>query len=714
MSDKVKLTLQKKLLLIGIFLTITPLLIIGGVVYSQNKKVITIATQESRKLAYITLDNAVKDVYLMCDISQKLIENSMNNSLNVAKDILSREGGVFSASENITWEAKNQFNHDLTKLDLPKVLVGKKWFGQNADKGQETLVVDKVQELIGGACTVFQRMNEDGDMLRIATNVITKEGTRAIGTYIPFKNPDGSPNPVLAAILNGQRFVGRAFVVDSWCITAYDPLFNADNKVIGMLYVGMKEDALTNIREQITKIKIGQSGYVYVLDSKGNYLVSKDGKRDGELIWDEKDTEGKFFIQDIITRAKKLGIDEIGESHYPWKGIDEKEARMKTVRFVYYKQWDWIIGAGTYDEEMYSSVNLISSTGKKNFLIIAVISFIASVLAFFIWLFVSRSLVGQIAYIANRISSGSKHVSSVSEQVATSSQQMADGANMQASSLEQISSSLEEMASMVTQNADNAKQSNTMINEVRNAADKSMNAMINMSDAIYNIKSSSDEMAKIVKTIDEIAFQTNLLALNAAVEAARAGDAGKGFAVVAGEVRNLAQRSAEAAKTTAALIEGSQKHAVAGVTETGEVADILTKIIDGIAKVTDLIGEVTEASEEQSRGVAQVNMAVAQMNKVTQTNAFGAEETALASSKLLGQAKELNDMVKGLNVMIYGQSDSQDAGISDLTNPLPKKNELRRPDIKDSSYEKEPPQINKRLKLAEKVIPLDDDDFSEF
>jgi len=279
---------------------------------------------------------------------------------------------------------------------------------------------------------------------------------------------------------------------------------------------------------------------------------------------------------------------------------------------------------------------------------------VAAVLGVGLAIFITIGITGPVNRIIAGLRGGAEQVSSASGQVASSSQQMAEGASEQASSLEEISSSLEEMASMTRQNADNAKQANTMATDAQNAATKGMDAMTNMSSAINRIKTSSDETAKIIKTIDEIAFQTNLLALNAAVEAARAGDAGKGFAVVAEEVRNLAQRSAEAAKNTSALIEESQKNAENGVTVTADVAEILGKITETVQKVTQLIGEVTAASNEQAQGIDQVNTAVSQMDKVTQSNAANAEESASASEEMSSQAAELNSMVDVLVSIVHG------------------------------------------------------------
>jgi len=271
-----------------------------------------------------------------------------------------------------------------------------------------------------------------------------------------------------------------------------------------------------------------------------------------------------------------------------------------------------------------------------------------------IGIFLSRSISSALNKVIATLSSGSEQVSSASNQVSQSSQQMAEGASEQASSLEETSASLEEMSSMTKQNSDNSRQANSMALETRGAVEKSQEAMTRMGQAINKIKGSSDQTAKIIKTIDEIAFQTNLLALNAAVEAARAGDAGKGFAVVAEEVRNLAQRSAEAAKTTASLIEESQQNANHGVAVSTEVGTILSQIVESVQKLAHLIGEVSAASDEQSKGIVQIGTAVTEMDKLTQSNAANAEESASASEELAAQAKELGEMVQVLVGIVKG------------------------------------------------------------
>jgi tetrahydromethanopterin S-methyltransferase subunit D len=251
----------------------------------------------------------------------------------------------------------------------------------------------------------------------------------------------------------------------------------------------------------------------------------------------------------------------------------------------------------------------------------------------------------------------SVQVASAAGQVSSSSQSLAEGSSEQAASIEETSSSLEEMSSMTKRNADNSRQANDLARQTRAAADKGVADMHAMSCAMAEIKKSSDDIAKIIKTIDEIAFQTNILALNAAVEAARAGEAGMGFAVVADEVRNLAQRSAQAAKETAAKIEGSISKTAQGVELTGKVSAALDTIVGKARQMDELAAEVANASNEQSQGITQVNAAVGQMDKVTQTTAANAEECASAAEELNSQAQAMQTVARELRQLVGGNGE---------------------------------------------------------
>jgi methyl-accepting chemotaxis protein len=245
----------------------------------------------------------------------------------------------------------------------------------------------------------------------------------------------------------------------------------------------------------------------------------------------------------------------------------------------------------------------------------------------------------------NQVGAAAEQVAAAAGQINAGSQTLSQGSSEQAGSLEEVSSSLQEVASMTKQNAQNAKEASNLSKVAETSVDAGVESMKRLSDAISRIKASSDSTAKIIKNIDEIAFQTNLLALNAAVEAARAGDAGKGFAVVAEEVRNLAMRSAEAAKNTASLIEESVKNSENGVALNHEVLKNLNEINGQVRKVGAVMTEIAEASEQQTLGVDQVNVVIQKMNRITQQIAANAEESASGSEELSGQSEELKSMV---------------------------------------------------------------------
>ena len=279
-----------------------------------------------------------------------------------------------------------------------------------------------------------------------------------------------------------------------------------------------------------------------------------------------------------------------------------------------------------------------------------------------------QTMVKQVGDALSQVRTAVNEVTSGTSQIADASQSLSQGATETAASLEEISASATEIGQQARHNAETATQANALATSAKTAAETGSQRMQGLNASMAAITDSSAQIAKIIKTIDDIAFQTNILALNAAVEAARAGRHGKGFAVVAEEVRSLAARSAKAARETADLIEGSKTRVVEGNRMARETAEALAEIVDGIVKVGDLVGEMAAASNEQAQGIAQISQGLGQIDQVTQQNTATAEETAAAAEELSGQADELRGLISRFKLKGQG-APTQDGEISTRPNP---------------------------------------------
>lgn len=379
-----ELTIKKKIVGLFVVLLLAILFVMLIVMVIQKAVVGQKVRAELDRLGRENIGQIAVDVYNLCKISDDLLQQKINGDLNVARYVLTRYGAVKLMKETVTWAVINQYTKEVGDVQLPKMSFGGKWLGQNKDLAVPTPIVDDVKRLVGGTCTIFQRMNADGDMLRIATNVEESDSTRAVGTYIPVMNPDGESNPVISAIMKGETYRGRAYVVNDWYLTAYEPILDEGGNIIGVLYFGVKQESVESLRQGIMDIAVGADGYVFVLggkgDQRGRYIISQDGLRDGEDIWEAQDAEGRFFIQSIINKAVVLPDDKLDYERYPWKNPGETEARMKISAITYFAPWDWVIGAGVYEDYYYQPQHRTDAAlqrMQKWLLLSAIIVFIA-------------------------------------------------------------------------------------------------------------------------------------------------------------------------------------------------------------------------------------------------------------------------------------------------------------------------------------------------
>lgn len=351
------LSLGAKIATLGAGSVLVAAFVLVGLAAWQSMEYNALARGEVNALIDAGLDGIAQGAYNLVQTEDRAVQQQVNDNLNVARHILAEAGGVSLTPNPVDWTAKNQFTGESVAIQLPQMTVGGEWLGQNTDPAIATNAVDDVTRLVGDTATIFQRMNAEGDMLRVATTVQTASGKRAIGTYIPAIEPQGTPNPVITAILRGDTYHGRAYVVDAWYLTAYEAITDSAGDIVGMLYVGVKQSSVeSRVREAILRTKVGQTGYLYVLGSqgerRGRYVISQRGERDGEDVWDSRDSDGHYVIQTIIAEATALAPGELATVRYPWQNPGEPAPRWKIARLAYYAPWDWVIGASVYEDEL--------------------------------------------------------------------------------------------------------------------------------------------------------------------------------------------------------------------------------------------------------------------------------------------------------------------------------------------------------------------------
>jgi methyl-accepting chemotaxis protein len=531
-------------------------------------------------------------------------------------------------------------------------------------------IPDRFNAQTGAAATVFAAAGDD--FVAVSTSLKKETGERALGERVE------RGHPAYAPLRAGQHYVGLATLFGKQTMARYDPIKDQAGKLIGALRVGIDmSPALLALKEKIKAIKIGQTGYFYVLDATAgkNYgALLVHPSKEGSNLLEVKDRNGHEFIKEILD--KKNGV-----IRYPWANQGEQDAREKIVVYSHFKEWNWLIAGGAYTEEITREAAQL----RNRYVLFGFAALLAFAAALFFGVrnSVTRPLeraqaaAGQIAdgnlavnlavagndeigrlmrgmngishnlsAVVGQVRQGAEQIASASGQISSGNLDLCSRTQQQASSLEETAASMQQLISTVKQNADNARQANQLALTASSIAARGGAVVAQVVGTMGSINQSSRRIVDIIGVIDGIAFQTNILALNAAVEAARAGEQGRGFAVVATEVRNLAQRSATAAREIKQLIGDSVNQVDAGSKLVEQAGATMSEVVASVGHMTGIMAEITAASAEQTLGIEQVNEAIIQMDQATQQTAALVEQAAAAAGALQDQASSLADVVR--------------------------------------------------------------------
>ncbi len=635
-----KLRLRHKVIGLALGSALFPAIALSVFVGIQEGRSSNQVQAELGKIVSKSLSDTTEEVYGLCLTANDLVQKHVNATLHVARYLFEQAGPVSFGPEEVPWQARNQYTGEVIEIMLPEMKVGGVWLGQNFNSGEKTPVVDQVRELVGGTATIFQRMNESGDMLRVATNVSKLDGNRAIGTFIPAVNPNGEPNPVIQTVVDQREtYRGPAFVVNDWYLTAYQPIMGEGNYVEGILYVGVRRESVATLRRALDSLDIGEHGFVWIMygaDSKraGQFEYTSPGRfpytGDTSTITDVND---EHYFEKIRQDAIKLDGGEVASRVASWADpTDPSHIHTTEIHYTYFPEWDWVIGVTAFEEDYAEPRRAISNVFSQilmgttigGLIVVIAVAFIATYLGGLIAQPISF-LTGVAAKVAEGDLGGAMSLArgglcnkrSASEELSKAKDETGD-------LYRAIMAMIENLRRLVGE----VKQSST---ELMGSASEISGTARLQEGTVQDFGASSSEIAAAVKEISTTAKELTGTMSNVSESARRTGEAAGDSRSSLGEMREGAE---ELAVATTSI---SDKLSV--ITErAGNISSIVTTIAK-VADQTNLLS-LNAAIEAEKAGEFGLGFAV-----VAREIRRLADQTAVATLDIEQMVREMQSSV---------------------------------------------------------------------
>ncbi len=606
------------------------------------------ANRAVETLALSDLDHTLSGVMRLIETSAAAQEEELDQAHRLMQAELDRAGGLVDGSQAVTWTAVNQYSQETQTVSLAEVRLA-------SDATTLDDVVRRVGGLTGAAVTIFQRMNPAGDMLRVATTVVTAEGKPAVGTFIPATMADGTSNPVLARILQGDTYMGLANVVGSWYVSDYVPLHDASGQVTGMLFVGIPHDAAATLSPAIHPIRVGESGYVFVLSSsgadRGAYIMSKDGTRDGENIWETRDADDQLVIQDIVAAGVALQEGEFGTVRYRWQNPGEASPRWKLTRVAYYEPYNWVIGVGAYEDEIFALSNQMRAQEQEVTLIMLGVGLGLALIAVVVMRWIAAAVAGPIARMAGvaRDLARGMVTQTVTHRSGDEVGQLAESFRSMIAYLKAMAQQASAIAAGdLTQTVTPASDDDTLGTAFVQMTD-SLNAVIGgMSEQAQALSGASHQLAA---SAEETGRATNQIAATMQQLARGATDQADGVARTAStveEVKRAIEGVAQGAQSQAASVNqtsiaiGQLSRVVGDIRQGAEVqAAGLHRAAAAQATLGQAVGQMSQAADQVARETTVAAEAAASGGAIVAQTVAAMQQVRGATEQLSNRVREL-------------------------------------------------------------------------